>query len=101
MNEALFKIIVGLIPVLATIVTGFIVPLIKSKISAEQLSTIVKWVTYAVCAAEMIFKEEKQGMTKKQYVIDFSNKLFNSKKIVITEEQINVLIESAVKELNR
>jgi hypothetical protein len=100
MNENLFNIITLLIPVLATIITGFVVPLIKAKINDEQLATIVKWVTYAVKCAEMIFTAEKQGVEKKAYVIDFINGLFNKKKTVITKEQIEVLIESAVKELN-
>lgn len=101
MNETLFKVIVMLIPVLGTIITGFVIPLIVSKLGAEKLAIIVKWVTYAVNAAEMIFNMEKAGVQKKQYVIDFINKMFNSKKVVITEEQINVLIESVVAEMNK
>jgi LL-H family phage holin len=101
MNETLFNVLLGLIPVLATIITGFVIPFIISKLGTEKLSTIVKWVGYAVGAAEMIFNAEGMGTDKKQYVINFINKLFNSKKVVITEEQIEVLIEAAVNELNK
>jgi len=100
MNETLFNIILLLVPVLATVITVYIVPLIKAKVGDENLATIVKWVTYAVKCAEMIFTQEKQGEEKKQYVIDFIDGLFNKKKVVITKEQIEVLIEAAVKEIN-
>ena len=47
----------------------------------------------------MIWKETGHGADKKQYVVDFLNNLFNAKKIVITEDQLNILIESAVQQL--
>jgi LL-H family phage holin len=100
MNETLFNVIIGLIPVLATIITGFVIPLILSKLGAEKLTTIVKWVGYAVSAAEMIFPEAKSGEAKKAYVIDFIDKMFNKKKVIISKEQITILIESIVAEIN-
>jgi LL-H family phage holin len=101
MNEVFFNVILGLIPVIGVVITGFIIPLILSKLGTEKLATIVKWVAYAVQAAEMLFPEAKSGEAKKQYVIDFIDKLFNQKKIVITKEQISVLIESIVNEMNK
>jgi LL-H family phage holin len=53
----------------------------------------------AVACAEMIFKEQGMGADKKEYVVNFLNDMFNKNKIVITEEQINILVESAVKEM--
>jgi hypothetical protein len=100
MDETLFKVLIGLIPVIATIITGFIIPFITAKLGAEKLAVIVKWVGYAVSAAEMIFKAEGMGVDKKAYVVAFIDKMFNSKKVVITKEQIDILIEAAVKELN-
>lgn len=99
MNENLFKIIIALIPIIGTIITGFVVPLLIAKLGNEKLATISTWTTYAVKCAEMIFIGEKQGEEKKQYVFDFLMDMFNKKKIVITKEQLNVLIEAAVKEL--
>lgn len=48
-----------------------------------------------------LFTETKQGASKKQYVVDFINKKFNSKKVVITEDQIEILLEAAVNELKK
>ena len=99
MDDRLFQIILAVIPVLGTILTVYIVPLIKEKIGNENLAKYEYWVNIAVKAAELIWTETGHGTDKKQYVIDFMNKMFNSKKTVITEEQLNALIESAVKQM--
>ena len=99
MDNRLFQIILAVIPVLCTVLTAYIVPYIKAKIGTENLSKYEYWVNIAVKAAEMIWTETGHGADKKQYVVDFMNNMFNSKKIIITEEQINLLIESAVKNM--
>lgn len=99
MNETVFNIILLIIPIVSAIITGFVVPLIKSKISATQMEEIIKWVGKAVQAAEVLFDEPQSGEDKREYVIDFIDKMFNSKKEVITREQIRILLESAWKEM--
>jgi LL-H family phage holin len=100
MDEKLFSLVLAFIPVLGAIVTLYIVPFLKGKIDLNKLSKYKEWAALAVKCAEMIWTETGHGADKKQYVVDYLNKLFNSKKTVITEEQLNVLIESAVQELN-
>lgn len=87
----------GIITILVALVTMFVVPYIKSKLSAEDLKEIVKWVKIAVQAAEMIFKESGMGAKKKEYVKDF----LESHGIKYDSEQIDALIESAVLELKK
>ena len=99
MKNEYFQIILAVIPVLCTILTVYIIPYIKAKIGTENLYKYEYWVNIAVKAAEMIWTETGHGADKKQYVVDFMNNMFNSKKIIITEEQINLLIESAVKNM--
>ena len=101
MNEVLFNIVIAMIPVIGLVITGFIIPLIVSKLGAEKLAVIVKWIGYGVNAAEAIFQEAKSGESKKAYVIEFINKMFNKNKVVITKEQIEILIESVVHEMNK
>ena len=76
-----------------------IIPLIKEKIGAEKLSKYEYWTSLAVKCAEMIFTESGMGKDKKAYVVEFLNNMFNKKKTVITEKQIEILIESCVKEM--
>ena len=85
-----------LIPLLGAILTYLIVPLILQKTTKQQRENIYFWVTVAVQAAEQIYKEKGQGKLKKEYVVDF----LVSKGINITIQELDVLIEAAVKELN-
>ena len=101
MDERLFNVVLTLIPVLGTIFTYFIVPYIRTAISTEKLTQYKEWAMLAVKCAEMIFTEKGMGATKKEYVVNFLNDMFNKKKVIITKEQLDVLIESAVQELNK
>lgn len=99
MNENLFEIISTVIPVLCAIITYLFVPYIKASIDSEKLSQYKEWTALAVKTAEMLWTETGHGEDKKSYVSAFLNHMFNKKKTVITEEQLNILIESAVREL--
>lgn len=99
MDERLFQVILAIIPILGTILTVYVIPLIKSKIGNENLAKYEYWADLAVKAAEMLWTETGHGADKKQYVVDFLNKMFNKNKVVITEQQIEVLVESAVKQM--
>lgn len=99
MDERLFQIILALIPIIGAIITGFVIPFIKEKIGAEKLAKYEYWANLAVRAAEMLWTESGKGADKKQYVVDFLNSMFNKNKVVITEQQIEILVESAVKEM--
>ena len=101
MNEVLFQIVLCLIPILGIVITTFVIPFIKAKVDAETLNKIIKWTGYAVKCAEMIYKESGQGKLKKEYVINFITNMFNKEEVVITYEQMEILIEAAVQELNQ
>ena len=85
-----------IIPTLGALVTYILIPLIKEKTTKEQRDNIYFWVKVAVSAAEMIYDKKGQGVLKKDYVVDF----LMSKGINITSEELDILIESAVKEFN-
>lgn len=99
MNDDIFKIILGLISILGTILTGIVVPYVKEKIGNEKLAKYEEWATLAVRSAEMIFSDKGMGEAKKEYVINFLNDLFNKNKVVITPQQIEILLEAAVKSM--
>lgn len=87
----------GILTVLFALVIMYVIPWIKSKLTAEELADIIKWVKIAVEAAEMIFKESGMGEKKKEYVKDF----LESHGIKYDAEQIDALIESAVLKLKK
>lgn len=99
MNEVLFNILLGIISIIITILTGIVIPLIKEKIGNEKFSKYEGWAVQAVQAAEMLFKDKGMGKTKKEYVVNFLNEMFNKNRVVIAPEQIEILVESAVKQM--
>ena len=93
MSATLFNIIIALIPIIGMVLTGYIIPFIKTKVNAETLEIIKVWVERAVLAAEAIYKEVGSGKQKKEYVISFIKEKFNSEKEILTDKQIDILIE--------
>lgn len=100
MSEQLFNIILLLIPVIGAVITSILIPYVKTKISTTQMDEIIKWVTKTVQAAEVLFDAPKSGEEKREYVINFIDKMFNSKKEIITNDQIRILLEAAWKQMN-
>ena len=99
MNEILLKVVILMFFVLVTILTKVLVPFIKERIGNEKLTKYEEWAMLAVQCAEMIFCEQGMGESKKDYVVNFLNEMFNKNKEVITPEQLNILVESCVKEM--
>mgnify|MGYP001076945289 CR=1 FL=1 len=99
MNEKIFDIILLCIPVIGAIISGFIIPYLKTKISVTQMDEITKWVAKAVQATEVMFDTPQSGTEKKEYVINFIDNMFNSKKEVISRQQIEILLEAAWKQM--
>ena len=99
MNSNLFNIVLTFIPVIGAVITYFIVPLIKSSISEKQLAQYKEWAKLAVKTAELLWTESGHGEDKKAYVVSFLNDMFNKNKVVITDQQLEILIEAAVKEM--
>lgn len=85
-----------IIPVLGIIILRYLVPYLKEKIGAEKLKNITDAVQTGVEAAGKKYPLSGSGETRKQYVINY----INGKGFKITESELDVLIESAVKVLD-
>ena len=90
----LFNAIIALMGVLITV---YLIPLLKSKLSQQELEKVKAYVNDAVRAAELLITGTKQGQAKKEWVINY----LKEHGIKVDEEQISALIESAVYELNK
>lgn len=88
---ALFEI---LISILSVIVSCFLIPWLKEKLSAEKLEKLVKWVKIAVEAAEQLYGSG-MGQQKKEYVVSF----LLSKGIKFDANEVEAIIESSVLQL--
>lgn len=84
------------IPICGILIAYVAIPYFKQKTTVGQREEIYFWVQIAVNAAEQIFNHQGQGKDKKEYVIEF----LKSKGFEITTDDLDNMIESAVKELN-
>ena len=96
MNIDYTELLQAIITLLATIITTFVIPLIRKKLSAEKTEELKKWVGVAVKAAEQIYGS-KTGTEKKEYVVAF----LASKGIVFDVDEVNAMIEAEVYKLTQ
>ena len=86
----------AVIALTAAVITAFVVPWIKSKTTMAQREEVNEWVKIAVTAAEQIYRETGKGKEKKAYVLKF----LEEKNLKIDEKSVDLMIESAVKNMN-
>lgn len=91
-----YQVLQVILALVSLVITGMLIPLIKTKISKDKLEKALVVTEIAVKAAEQIYKETGQGVIKKKYVIDYIKR----SGLNLTDNEINALIEAAVKELN-
>ena len=96
MNIDYTELLQAIIALLATLITTFLIPFIKKKLSAEKVEELRKWVGVAVKAAEQLYGS-KTGQQKKEYVISF----LISKGINFDVDEVTALIESEVYKLTQ
>lgn len=94
MNIDYTELIQALITLVSILITTFLIPLLKKKLSAEKLEELRKWVGIAVNAAEQLYGS-KTGQQKKDYVISF----LHSKGIVFDIDEVTTMIEAEVYKL--
>lgn len=84
-----------IITLISTLISCFLIPTLKKKLSEEKRSELLYWVNVAVKAAEQLFGS-KTGKEKKEYVVSF----LLSKGIVFDIDEVTALIESEVYKLS-
>ena len=81
---------------LSAVLTAFVLPVLRRKLSAEQTERLQTWVRVGVAAAEQLFGS-KTGQQKKDYVLSF----LLSKGLVVDVDEVTALIESEVFKLSQ
>lgn len=77
-----------------------VVPFIETKLKESQYSWAAEIITNAVRAYEQTVSGHGMGEDKFQLVMEFVNRELSKLGIKLTEEQITILIESAVQAMN-
>ncbi len=96
MNEIIFEILRLVVLLAVFVVTCYLLPLIKSKIGQDKLDEITKWVNATVLMAQQVHYA-KSGPERKAIVVDLLKDILIAKNISISDKQLDLLIEAAVK----
>ena len=94
---AIFYAFIGL---LLTAITGVLIPYVKARIGEVNYNRVVVWITAAVHAVEEVIKQSGQGAAKKRKVLEDVSAILHTYKIEVTPEEIDNIIEDAVKKMN-
>ena len=94
MNIDLTKILLAIITLVGTVISGFVIPWLKNKLTDHQYDTLAALVRVGVFAAEQLFTTE-QWKEKKQYVVD----LLKENGYSVDTTAVDALIEATVREL--
>jgi len=99
MKNEMATIIISIFTIASALVSMYVIPYIKTKMSAEQIEQLTYYIQLAVRCAEQIYTAE-QWKTKKIYVFNHIRKLASEKLgIDITDEELDILIEGIVNEV--
>lgn len=98
-GELLVKIVLAIISICGALVTAYVIPFIKSKISSTELNKLFEYVKIAVRCAEQIYTVE-QWQEKKEYVMNYVMNIMNEKlHIELSYDQIDTIVEGIVNEV--
>lgn len=85
--------------ILAALITRYLIPWLKAKTQNETMSTVIDWAVQAVLAAEQTHQAET-GQERKAIVTEFIKKILIQKNISLSDEELDTIIEAAVKQMN-
>lgn len=91
------QVIVALIGLIGVVLSTVVVPLLRSKTTAQKWENAMFWVRLAVKSAEQIYDQQGLGAKKKEYV----EKFLEEHNIKLDPDQIDVAIEAAVLEIQK
>lgn len=97
MNDLIFKIIEVVIYVLIAATFRYLIPVVITKLKHSRYEFIGDLISDAVYAMEQKIQGPSMGADRKHSVIDYATKLCKKYGINMTDEQIDMLIEAAVK----
>ena len=98
MNDILFELLKLIVMIAVLLVMRYAIPWLRARIGAEKMTEIEKWAEKAVLMAQQVYWN-KSGEERKEIVTEFLREMLIAKHISISAEQLNILIEAAVKQM--
>ena len=100
-NINITPIIEAVIALIGIIITSFLIPFIKTKMTANQFSYLEEVIKVAVSAAEVLFNGDGRGAEKREYVENHVKKICEQHKITFDATAVRQMIEKSWLELTR
>lgn len=92
------QILLGIILILAGVVSIFVIPYLKTHMTSEQISILSGIAQTVVYAAEKIFGA-KMGKDKLAYALNLAKSLLEKKGLTFDEDVVRAAIEAQVQQL--
>lgn len=100
-NIDITPIIEAVIALVGIVITSFLIPFIKSKMTTNQFSYLEGIVKTAVYAAEVLFDGDGRGAEKREYVTSYVEKICEQHKITFDVNAVRQMIEKSWLELTQ
>lgn len=97
MNDLVFKIIEVVIYALIAAMFRYLIPFITTQLRQSKYNLLADIINDAVYAVEQSIQGESMGDQRKTVVMQYAVEMCEKYRIPFTGEQINMLIEAAVK----
>ena len=97
MSDICFEGLKILVMVAVLVLTRYVLPWVKSKVNSEKLNLVAQWAYKAVLMVQQTMKTT-DGKEKKAIVTRFLKEILQ-KNITLSDAQIEILIEAAVKQM--
>lgn len=98
MSDITYEILKIVAMICVLLITRYLIPWIKSEIGTDKIDMATEWIKNAVLFAQQTMWA-KSGTDRKRYVVNFITKLCEDNNVPLTEEQIDVILESCVKQM--
>lgn len=96
MSEITFEILKIVVMLAVLVFMRYVIPLANTRIGSENLEMVDKWVHAAVLMVQQVHNA-KPGPERKAIVVEIIREMLIRKNIDISVEQLDMLIEAAVK----
>lgn len=94
-NINITPIIEAVIALVGIVITSFLVPYLKSKMTANQFAYLEGVVKTAVYGAEVLFGGTARGDEKREYVLNYVEEICAKKHITFDADEIRQMLETA------
>ena len=99
MRDIVLELLKLTIMIATMLVTRYLIPWLKAKTQNETMHALIDWAVQAVLAAEQCH-QAVSGPERKAIVTKFIKQILEQKNIALSDEEIDVMIEAAVKQMN-